>query len=95
MLDDVLPKINTSFTAKELLGYGSKLASYQIVDSQGFPFEKVTGKISKQSVVVPDTLQSNVVELHGFLFNDNEYSTTTTVQSISDEIQQDRVNSGL
>ena len=95
MLDDVLPKINTSFTAKELLGYGSKLASYQIVDSQGFPFEKVTGKISKQSVVVPDTLHSNVVELHRFLFNDNEYSTTTTVQSISDEIQQDRVNSGL
>ncbi|MCR5748219.1 MAG: LCP family protein, partial [Lachnospiraceae bacterium] len=95
MLDDVLPKITTSFSATELLGYGSKLASYEIVDSKGFPFVNVTGKIGKASVVVPDTLQSNVVELHQFLFDDSEYTTTSTVQNISEKIQADRVNSGL
>ncbi|MBR1913838.1 MAG: LCP family protein, partial [Lachnospiraceae bacterium] len=95
ILDDVLPRIKTSFSATELLGYAAQIGSYNIVDTKGFPFENVTGKIGGQSMVVPTTLSSNVNEMHTFLFGATEYSPTSTVQEISDKVESDRTKSGL
>ena len=95
ILNDVLPQITTSFSAAEFAEYASKVGNYTILETQGFPFENVTGKIGKQSMVVPDTLVSNVSEMHTFLFGPSAYSPTTNVQVISDKIEQDRSASGL
>ncbi len=95
ILDDVLPRIKTSFSATELLGYAAQIGSYNIVDTKGFPFENVTGKIGGQSMVVPTTLSSNVNEMHTFLFGTTDYSPTSTVQEISDKVESDRTKSGL
>lgn len=95
ILDDVLPRIKTSFSATELLGYAAQIGSYNIVDTKGFPFENVTGKIGGQSMVVPTTLSSNVNEMHTFLFGATDYSPTSTVQEISDKVESDRTKSGL
>ncbi len=95
ILNDVLPQITTSFSAAEFAEYASKVGNYTILETQGFPFENVTGKIGKQSMVVPDTLVTNVSEMHTFLFGPSAYSPTTNVQVISDKIEQDRSASGL
>jgi hypothetical protein len=95
VLDDVLPRIKTSFTAAELGKYAMDIKSYNIVESKGFPFENVTGKINKQSMVVPTTLASNVNEMHTFLFGTTEYSPSSAVQEISDHIESDKTKSGL
>ena len=54
ILDDVLPQITTSFSAAEFAEYVQGWQVYNIVETQGFPFENVTGNIGKQSMVVPD-----------------------------------------
>ena len=95
VLDDVLPRIKTSFTAAELGKYAMDIKSYNIVESKGFPFENVTGKINRQSMVVPTTLASNVNEMHTFLFGTTEYSPSSAVQEISDHIESDKTKSGL
>ncbi len=95
VLDDVLPRIKTSFSAAELGKYAMDIKSYNIVESKGFPFENVTGKINKQSMVVPTTLASNVNEMHTFLFGVTEYAPSSAVQEISDHIESDRTKSGL
>ncbi|MBO5551724.1 MAG: LCP family protein [Lachnospiraceae bacterium] len=95
ILDDVLPQITTSFSAAEFAGYASRVGSYTIAETRGFPFENVTGKIGKQSMVVPDTLLNNVEEMHTFLFGESSYSPTPNVQTISEKIQADRTASGL
>ena len=95
ILDDVLPQITTSFSAAEFAAYASRVGSYTISETRGFPFENVTGKIGKQSMVVPDTLVSNVEELHTFLFGESSYEPTTNVRTISDKVQADRTASGL
>ena len=95
VLDDVLPQITTSFTAAEFAEYASKVGKYTITETKGFPFENVTGNIGKQSMVVPDTLATNVNEMHTFLFGESSYTPTTNVQTISEKVQADRVASGL
>lgn len=95
ILDDVLPQITTSFSAAEFAEYASRVGKYTIAETKGFPFENVTGKIGKQSMVVPDTLVSNVDEMHTFLFGPSDYSPTSNVQVISEKIESDRQASGL
>ena len=95
ILDDVLPKITTSFSAAEFAAYASKVGSYTIGETKGFPFENVTGKIGGQSMVVPVTLSSNVNEMHTFFFGVTDYSPTSNVQNISDKVESDRTKNGL
>ena len=95
ILDDVLPQITTSFSAAEFAEYASKVGKYSIAETRGFPFVNVTGNIGKQSMVVPDTLVFNVADMHTFLFGPSDYTPTTTVQQISEKIENDREASGL
>ena len=95
ILDDVLPQITTSFSAAEFADYASKVGKYSIAETKGFPFVNVTGNIGKQSMVVPDTLVFNVADMHTFLFGASDYTPTTTVQVISEKIENDREASGL
>ena len=46
-------------------------------------------------MVVPDTLVFNVADMHTFLFGPSDYTPTTTVQQISEKIENDREASGL
>ena len=49
--------------------------------------EKKMGR--KGACVIPQTLESNVIELHHFLFGDEEYTPTETVRTISQKIVSD------
>lgn len=86
MIDSMLGDISTSYTGKELLELASGVMDYELADTHGWPFELCTGSYgSKGSLVVPTDLETNVKEIHEYLFGEkNEISNTVT--GISDYI---------
>lgn len=87
IIDRVFPKIRTNFTLPEILAYAKDVKKYQIGESGGFPYDIDTMDYGEAgNVVVPLNLESNVKQLHEFLFGENGYSASSTLQDISDEI---------
>lgn len=95
---DVFPYIATNMDLdKEIIPMASDVAKYEIVASDGFPFgdNKVSGLLgAKGSCVIPTDLESNVVELHEFLYPGIEYTPTETVKKISQEIKAEAATYG-
>ena len=46
IIDDALPRISTNFSFGEILKYAMNFASYDIVESEGFPFDKSSASIT-------------------------------------------------
>lgn len=90
LIDEVFGDIKTSYSNTELIGLAAQVFNYSLGETAGFPFEKNTITLgSKGSVVVPCDLESNVVQLHVFLFNDEDYEPTETVKENSAKIIND------
>lgn len=84
-IDDVYTNIDEK-DIMELLGH---VNDYRIVDENGFPQEDMRdgdARMKGRSVVLPTDLESNVVWLHRFLFDDEAYEVSSEVQSISRKI---------
>ncbi len=82
----------TSLDLSEILDLLKNIANYEIVDNNGFPEEsmRATGTIGKKgSCVVANDLESNVVWLHKFLFDDSSYSVSEDVRKYSQKIKSD------
>ena len=82
----------TSLDLSEILELLKNVANYNVVDNNGFPEEsmRATGTIGKTgSCVVARDLESNVVWLHNFLFNDSSYTVSDDVKKYSDKIKSD------
>ena len=89
MVNAILPEVETSLGVNEILSVLGNVAGYNVVASDGFPFED--GRIgvnvgSKGSCVVPDDLQENVDELHELLYPEMNYTPSKQVRNISTEI---------
>ena len=90
IIDDVLPDISTSLSPSQVLSMATSAGDYKIEATSGFPFNLTTGTYgNKGSLVVPCTLEDNVIELHKFLYDQDDYDTTETVDEISKKIQND------
>ncbi|WP_099466973.1 LCP family protein [Konateibacter massiliensis] len=91
IVDKVLPNISTNLTTTELAGFAASAAKYNLADQTGFPFDKTTKNWKKSigDVVVPITLETNVSQLHTFLFGDESYAPSSTVQAISKRVVED------
>ena len=86
LIDTMFDEISTSFTSKELLSLASGVMDYELAGNHGWPFELCTGNFgSKGSIVVPTDLETNVVELHQYLFNE-ENNVSNTVKGLSEYI---------
>jgi anionic cell wall polymer biosynthesis LytR-Cps2A-Psr (LCP) family protein len=89
IIDAVLPEIKTSLSTTQILSMASNVFSYSMGETDGFPFDKAgcdTLGSAVGAVVVPVTLETNVQQLHEFLYAEEEYEPSVTVQSISNEI---------
>ena len=87
ILDDVLPKISTNFSATQILSIATAAKSYSIDKSFGFPFDKTTATISPYgSIVIPCTLATNVEKLHQRMFDEESYTPNNVVNAISRQI---------
>jgi len=88
LADKILPEIYTNISKTEILSLAPKIASYSIVESKGWPYETKGATIGGVWYGPPITLESNVIQLHKELFNDEEYITTDKVKEISGKIIQ-------
>ena len=90
ILDKVFPNIYTSFSKAEILQMGMSMLSYDIEDQTGFPFDHLYGQRVKDAVgidvVLPVTLESNVIKLHEFLYPEDSYTTSEEVKAYSQRI---------
>ena len=90
--DAVFGEISTSLKMSEIVELLSGIASYQIGETAGFPFNdhvKMNGRVGDASVVVPIDLTKNVTLLHEFLFDESAYEPTDTVKQCSQKIASD------
>ena len=68
----------------------SDVKLYHIGETAGFPFARGAGDIGRKGdCVIPQTLESNVRELHKFLFGTENYEPSETVKNISRRISSD------
>lgn len=89
IIDAVLPEVSTSLSASEILQMAVGVFDYTLGDSKGFPFDSATPESVpgySGSYVVPVGLENNVIQLHEFLFPEEEYTPTEKLTSISDNI---------
>ncbi len=90
VIDEIFGSIQTSFSNADLIALAAEIFNYQIGGSAGFPFLKNSVTLgSKGSVVAPCTLETNVIELHKFLYNNEEYVPSATVIANSKKIESD------
>lgn len=86
----VFPMCATNMTVDQLLAIAADGLSYNIVGTDGFPFEVVTDSVgSAGSCVIPVDLEENVKQLHSYLFGSEDYTPSETVAKISDRIKND------
>ncbi|MGN0349742.1 MAG: LCP family protein [Roseburia sp.] len=90
LIDAVFSDIKTSFSNTDLIALAAQIFNYKLGETSGFPFEKNSITLgSKGSVVVPCDLESNVIQLHQFLYNDMQYTPTDRVKENSFKIISD------
>ncbi len=89
IMDEVFPLVKTSLSKSQIFDMGAGMLSYTFDETCGFPYEH-TGKMidGKGDVVIPDTLETNVKELHKFLFGDEAYVPSDVVIHRSQKIAE-------
>ena len=87
IIDEVFPYIGTSITEDQMYELAKGVFSYELKESVGFPMAwQFYSTEAKGSCIAPEDLTENVITLHKFLFNTDNYTPTTTVQTISTQI---------
>ena len=85
LVDTILPRVSTNISATEILGLVPSIASFNITDSLGWPYE-TRGITLDRWYGVPVTLESNVEQLHKEVFGQADYTVNDTIKSISNQI---------
>lgn len=89
IMDEVFPLVKTSLSKSQIFDMGAGMLSYSFDETCGFPYEHTEKDIEgKGSVVLPVTLDTNVKELHKFLFKDDNYSPSDVVVHRSEKIAE-------
>lgn len=92
VVNGVMDNISTSLDINEILDVASDLTKYNVVGSDGFPFEenRDTGRVGgKGDCVIPVDLKSNVVQLHEFLFKETDYQVSPEIEAYSEKVASD------
>ena len=87
LADTMMPSISTSLSNTELIELLTSMGSYTLGENTGFPFDQYPINDSYAGdCVVPVNLANNVTKLHAFLFGEENYVPSQTVQDISNQI---------
>ena len=78
IMDQVFPMVKTSVSKTEILKLIPAMIGYSIDETTGFPQDYKFATV-KGSVIVPITLDSNVLKLHQFLYGNTNYTPTQDV----------------
>ncbi|MCM1266624.1 MAG: LCP family protein [Bacteroidales bacterium] len=91
LVNAVLPQVETSLDANEILSVLGSVAGYRVTASDGFPFAggRAGANVgSKGSCVIPMDLEENVLQLHQILYPAEDYAPSSEVRRISGEIKE-------
>lgn len=87
IMDEVFTDIETSLSLAEMTSMATSLMSYEITESEGFPKDRDGKNMGRSgSCVIPVSLEKNVLNLHSFLFANEMFTPSVTVQQISNNI---------
>ncbi|RHQ33411.1 hypothetical protein DWY84_05110 [Clostridium sp. AF27-2AA] len=90
LIGTVFPQVSTSVGVDDLVSNARNISKFHLGETTGFPQARGDANMGKKgAVVVPATLESNVIELHKFLFGDEAYTPSDTVKKISAKISSD------
>ena len=85
IMDQVFPMVKTSVSKTEILKMIPAMIGYSIDETTGFPTDYKFATV-KGSVIVPTTLESNVLKVHQFLYGNTNYTPTEDVLNKSAQI---------
>ncbi len=90
VLGTVFPQTYTSLWIDDLYVSLKNINKYHLGETMGFPEARGDANMGKKGAcVIPQTLESNVIKLHQFLFDTEDYTPSETVKSISKKIAAD------
>lgn len=85
LVDTLLPEVYTNLSTSEIFKMIPTLSNFEIQNSIGWPYE-VKGITLDRWYGVPITLESNVRKLHNEIFEENNYTPSDNVKTISNKI---------
>lgn len=86
----ILPQISTSIGIEDVLPLVKDIDQLHIADTAGFPFSRETKRVGKMDCVIATTLESNVIQLHQFLYGeDTPYHPSSGLKKISAHISEE------
>ena len=87
LVKTIMPDIQSNLSEADIISMVRVMAGYDMDESRGFPFERTTRTLpSVGSSVIPCDLETNVEELHEYLFEQEEYTPSSTLQDYNDYI---------
>ncbi len=90
VLGTVFPQVSTSLWVDDLYVSLKNINKYHLGETMGFPEARGDANMGKKGAcVIPQTLETNVVKLHQFLFSTEDYTPSETVKNISKKIAAD------
>ena len=84
--DKILPQVYTNLSMSDLITMIPALASFNVAESIGWPYETKGATIGGVWYSVPSTLESNVEELHKDVFKNENYEAPEKVMAINRKI---------
>lgn len=86
----LFPQVATSLYLPDILSLLTDVGKYHIGETGGFPFARGEANMGRKGAcVIPQTLEGNVIELHEFLYGEENYTPSNTVKNISAKISSD------
>ena len=84
LLGNMLSMVATNMTWQDGLDAIAEVGKYSIAESTGFPFARAEANMGKAGAcVIPQTLESNVRDLHALMFAQEGYDPSDQVKQIS------------
>ncbi len=86
LADKILPAVSTNISTNDIIGLLTQVASYDIEETTGWPYNIRGYQPHGVWYGAPVNLAENVKKLHEFLFDEQDYQVSSTVQSISNAL---------
>ena len=85
----ITPHVRTNISMKNVLGLAFRLPQYNIIGTEGWPYNITTGLINGVSYVLPSDLAFNTAKMHTEFFGQEDYEPSDKVYEISNQIAVD------
>lgn len=80
------PQVQHNLETSDILALASKLPSFNILGSTGWPYNSTIGFIGELSYVLPVDLAANATRLHREMFGQEDYVPSSNLQYLSNEL---------